>query len=86
MLHSAALDRELVLGAVAAAALVRCGILDPLAFHAAQVSLNSLYGLGADAESRYPEQVAAVDRETLRRVAQRVIALDAYTEAVIRPQ
>ena len=52
---------------------------------AAHIALNALYGLGADAESRYPEQVAAVTRDDVLRVARRVIELDAYTLAVVRP-
>jgi zinc protease len=52
---------------------------------AAQISLNSLYGLGPDADTRYPEQVAAISREDVLRVARRIVDLSAYTEAVVRP-
>jgi zinc protease len=55
------------------------------AAHAAQTSLNALYGLGPDADLAYPEQVAAVGSETVLRVAQRIIDLDAYTLAVVKP-
>jgi zinc protease len=55
------------------------------AAHAAQISLNALYALGAEADRRYPEQVAAVSARDVLRVAQRILDLDAYTEAVIRP-
>ena len=54
------------------------------AVHAAQASLNALYGLGADAHRHYPEQIASVSREDALRVARRIIDLDVYTEAVIR--
>ena len=55
------------------------------AFHAAQVSLNALYGLGPDADRRYRERIRALGREDVLRVARRVIDLEAYTLAVIRP-
>ncbi|HEY5658999.1 MAG TPA: pitrilysin family protein [Myxococcota bacterium] len=55
------------------------------AAHAAHIGLNALYGLGADADRRYPEQVAAVGACDVLRVAQRILDLDAYTEAVVRP-
>ncbi len=55
------------------------------AFHASQVALNDLYGLGPDADRLYPERIRAVGREDVLRVARRIIDLDAYTLAVIRP-
>ena len=55
------------------------------AVHAAQVSLNALYGLGADASDRYTAQVEAVGAEEVLRVARRILDLSAYTEAVVRP-
>ena len=55
------------------------------AAHAAQISLNALYGLGPEADRRYPERVAAVSAQDVLRVAQRILDLDAYTEAVVRP-
>jgi zinc protease len=55
------------------------------AVHAARVCLDSLYGLGPEASRAYPEQVAAVTRDDVLRVARRVIDLDTYTLAVIRP-
>jgi zinc protease len=55
------------------------------AAHAALISLNALYGLGPDADVAFPEQVAAVGKEEILRVARRVIDLDAYTVAVVRP-
>ena len=55
------------------------------AAHAAQVALNGLYGLGADAELAYPEQIRAISRDDILRVAHRIIDLGAYTEAVIHP-
>ena len=55
------------------------------AVHAAHVSLDALYGLGADAADRYPEQILSVTPEDVLRVARRVIQLDAYTLAAITP-
>jgi zinc protease len=55
------------------------------AAHAAQISLNALYGLGPEADRRYPEQVAAVRAQDVLRVARRILDLDAYTEAVVLP-
>jgi len=55
------------------------------AAHAAQVSLDVLYGLGADASTRYPDAIAAVSAEDVLRVARRVIGLERYVEAVARP-
>jgi zinc protease len=55
------------------------------AVHAAHISLDVLYGLGADAADRYPEQILSVTPEDVLRVARRVIKLDAYTLAAITP-
>jgi zinc protease len=55
------------------------------AAHAAQIGLNALYGLGPEADRRYPERIAAVSAQDVLRVAQRILDLDAYTEAVVRP-
>jgi zinc protease len=54
------------------------------AVHAAQTSLNALYGLGADASRAYPDRIGAVSGKDVLRVAQRIVVLDAYTEAVVR--
>jgi zinc protease len=54
------------------------------AVHAAQASLHALYGLGAAASRAYPERIRAIRGSDVLRVAQRIIALDAYTEAVVR--
>ncbi|MBW2267745.1 MAG: insulinase family protein [Deltaproteobacteria bacterium] len=51
------------------------------AVHAAQVSLDALYGLGANAASSYPDDVAAVTRDAVQRVAQRIVTLERYVEA-----
>ncbi len=55
------------------------------AAHAGLISLNALYGLGAAADYPFPEQIAAVGKEEVLRVARRIIDLDAYTLAVVRP-
>jgi len=55
------------------------------AVHAAHVSLDALYGLGPDAARHYPERIASVTKDDVLRVARRIIRLDAYTEACIRP-
>ncbi|MFQ5417544.1 MAG: M16 family metallopeptidase, partial [Myxococcota bacterium] len=55
------------------------------AAHAAHAALDALYGLGAGAMHAYSERVAAVSAEETLRVARRVIDLDAYTAALIRP-
>jgi zinc protease len=55
------------------------------AARAMHVGLDSLYGLGADAHLRYAERVAALGKDDVLRVARRIVDLDAYTLAVIRP-
>jgi zinc protease len=55
------------------------------AAHAALISLSDLYGLGPDAAGEYAARVEAVSREDVLRVARRIVRLDAYTEAVVRP-
>ena len=55
------------------------------AAHAGLISLNALYGLGPDADRAFPEQVAAVDKDEILRVARRIINLNTYTLAVVRP-
>jgi zinc protease len=55
------------------------------AAHAALISLNALYGLGPDADREFPEQIATVDKDAVLRVARRIINLDTYTLAVVRP-
>ena len=54
------------------------------AVHAAQTSLNALYGLGPAASRAYPDRIRAVGSEDVLRVARRIVDLDAYTEAVVR--
>jgi zinc protease len=54
------------------------------AVHAAQTCLNALYGLGPAASRAYPERIRAVGGKDVLRVAQRIVTLDAYTEAVVR--
>ncbi len=55
------------------------------ATRAAHLSLDALYGLGADADRRYADAVRAVTPEDVLRIARRVIDLDAYTLATIHP-
>jgi zinc protease len=55
------------------------------AAHAGLISLNALYGLGPDADRAFPEQVSAVDKDEVLRVARRIINLNTYTLAVVRP-
>jgi zinc protease len=55
------------------------------AVHAAQIALNAIYGLGPDADLGYTEQIAAIGSADVLRVAQRIIDLDAYTLAVVKP-
>jgi predicted Zn-dependent peptidase len=52
---------------------------------AAQLAFDARYGLGPDASLRFCDQIRAVDAEAALRVARRVIDLDAYTLAIIRP-
>jgi zinc protease len=55
------------------------------AARAAHMAADARYGLGPDAQRRYAEQVEAVDAEAVLRVARRIVDLDAYTLATIRP-
>ena len=55
------------------------------AVHAAQMALDARYGLGPAAARAFPEHIAAVGPEDVLRVARRVIDLDAYTLAAVRP-
>ncbi len=55
------------------------------AVRAAHVSLDARFGLGPDADRHYVERVEGVSRKDVLRVARRVINLEAYTLAVIRP-
>jgi zinc protease len=55
------------------------------AVHAARVSLDALYGLGPEASRAYPDQISAVTPKDILRVARRIIDLNTYTQATIRP-
>jgi zinc protease len=55
------------------------------AAHAGLISLNALYGLGPDADRAFPEQISAVGKDETLRVARRIIDLNTYTLAVVRP-
>lgn len=52
---------------------------------AAHLSLDALYGLGADADRFYVERILAVGAEDVLRVARRVVDLAAPVVAVVRP-
>ncbi|MEJ2131839.1 MAG: insulinase family protein, partial [Gammaproteobacteria bacterium] len=52
---------------------------------ASQMALDVRYGLGLGAARELPEAIAAVDADAVLRAARRVIDLDAYTLALIRP-
>lgn len=52
---------------------------------AAHIALDSIYGLGPDSADRYPEELAAISRDDVLRVAQRVFRLDAMTVCSVRP-
>ena len=53
--------------------------------HAAHMSLDGLYGLGAANRQKYPEQIGAITKEEVLRVAQKILNLDAYTLALVHP-
>ncbi len=53
--------------------------------HAAHMSLDGLYGLGPATNHHYAKKVARVTRKDVVRVAQRIVTLDAYTEALVAP-
>ncbi|MBW2237289.1 MAG: hypothetical protein JRG85_18090, partial [Deltaproteobacteria bacterium] len=55
------------------------------AVRAAHLSLDGLYGLGADADRHYADAIRAVGPDDVLRVARRIIDLNAYTLAIIRP-
>jgi zinc protease len=55
------------------------------ATRALQLALDVRYGLQGDFDRDYPERIRAVGAEDVLRVARRVIDLDAYTLAAIRP-
>jgi zinc protease len=53
------------------------------AVRAGHIALDSLYGLGPDADRRYVERVRAVSRADALRVARRILRLDLATTAII---
>ena len=53
--------------------------------HAAHMALDALYGLGPDANQRYTAAIESVTQDDVLRVAQRIVTLDAYTEALVEP-
>ena len=55
------------------------------AVHAAHAALDARYGLGPDALRHYPEKIEAISADDLLRTARRIIDLDAYTLALVRP-
>jgi len=55
------------------------------AARAAHIALDGLYGLGPDAHQHYTQKIEAITREDVLRVARRIVKLDRYTEALVRP-
>jgi zinc protease len=55
------------------------------AARAALLALDGLYGLGTDSAQRYPDEIAALTREDVLDVAQRILRSDTRVEALIRP-
>jgi len=55
------------------------------AVRALHVALDARYGLGPDADRDYPNRIQQVTKEDVLRVARRVIDLDGYTLAAVRP-
>jgi zinc protease len=55
------------------------------AVRAAHVALDARYGLGPDADRHYTERIESISKKDVLRVARRIITLDAYTVAIIRP-
>jgi zinc protease len=55
------------------------------AVRALHVALDARYGLGPDADRGYPDRIQRITREDVLRVARRIIDLEAYTLAAIRP-
>ena len=52
---------------------------------AMHTALDVRYGLGADADARYPERIAAIRGDDILRVARRILTLETATLAAIRP-
>lgn len=59
--------------------------LQRAATRAAHVAQDALFGLGPEAHLRYAEEIHAVTKDDVLRVAQRVIDLAAYVLAVVKP-
>ena len=55
------------------------------AVRALHVALDARYGLGPDADRGYPDRIRRITPEDVLRVARRIIDLEAYTLAAIRP-
>jgi zinc protease len=55
------------------------------ATRALQLALDRRYGLAGDFDVDYPDRIGAVSAEDVLRIARRVVVLDAYTLAAIRP-
>ncbi len=55
------------------------------ASRAAQSALDGRYGLGLHGGREYPEAIAAVDGETMLRVARRVLRLEGRVQVIARP-
>ena len=55
------------------------------AARAGHIALDTLYGLGPASHRDYPDQIAAITREDVLRIARQFFRLDAYTIALVRP-
>jgi zinc protease len=55
------------------------------AARALHVALDARYGLGPDADRDYPDRIQQVTGEDVLRVARRILDLDRYTLAAVRP-
>ena len=49
------------------------------------MALDGLYGSDPGANQRYTAAIEAVGRKDVLRVANRIVTLDAYTEALVAP-
>jgi predicted Zn-dependent peptidase len=50
------------------------------------MAFDEIYGIGWDEYKKYPDQIFAVTREDVKRVANKYIDLDKYTLAIVKPE